>query len=351
MTAPIEALARALEERGLHALPVFLPSLKDFEAQEFLQKALMELPPSVLINCTAFALSKAGQVYEPTILDQYDCPVLQAILSGSSKMAWQESPRGLSARDLAMHVVLPELDGRILSRAFAFKEEGALDERTQYRPVELVPHEDRIAFVAALAKGWARLRQSKPQERKLAVILANYPNKDSRIANGVGLDSPASVISLMSALRSEGYDIKDLPQDSDALMQMILSGPTNALGKATRLSESTLVVSAYKEMFETLPEAVRHGVEARWGQPENDPMVKAGAFQLAILTFGNLAVGVQPARGYNIDPRKPITTRIWCPPHNYFAFYFWLRKIHGMHAVIHAGKHGNLEWLPARLSR
>nr|WP_319389544.1 cobaltochelatase subunit CobN [uncultured Cohaesibacter sp.] len=348
MTAPVEALAEALAAKGLHALPIFVPSLKDLEAQEFLAAALTALPPSVILNCTAFALSKAGQAHEPTILDRYDCPVLQVILSGSSRKAWEDSPRGLSARDLAMHVVLPELDGRILSRAVAFKEEGALDERTQYRPVELVPHADRIAFVADLANGWATLRHTEASDRKVGIILANYPNKDSRIANGVGLDSPRSVIGLMQAMLADGYCVDGIPADSDALMQQILSGPTNALGAATRQSDHRLDLSLYRQLFATLPEAVRAGVESRWGAPEADPMVREDAFQLAILGFGNLVVGVQPARGYNIDPKDTYHDPDLVPPHNYFAFYFWLRQVHGVHAVIHAGKHGNLEWLPGK---
>ena len=129
------------------------------------------------------------------------------------------------------------------------------------------------------------------------MILANYPNKDSRIANGVGLDSPASVIGMMWAMKASGYIIDDIPEDADALMQQILRGPTNALGQAMRQSAHSLNVAEYKAMFGALPASVRDAVETRWGAPENDPMVREGAFQLAILTFGNLAVGVQPARG------------------------------------------------------
>ena len=157
MTAPIDALCQSLRDNGLRPIPLFVPSLKDSAAQEFLGQVFSTLLPSVFLNCTAFALSKVGGKPEPTFLDAYDCPVLQVMLSGSSRQAWEESPRGLSARDLAMHVVLPELDGRILSRAIAFKEEGTLDEATEYRPVSLVPHGDRVAFVAAQAAAWAKI--------------------------------------------------------------------------------------------------------------------------------------------------------------------------------------------------
>ena len=134
---------------------------EDFEAQDFFVKAAVEIAACGYSQLHGLRTFQSGKAYEPTILDQYDCAIIQAILSGSSKLAWEESQRGLSARDLAMHVVLPELDGRILSRAIAFKEEGALDERTQYKPVQLVPHADRIDYVADLANGWATLRQTQ----------------------------------------------------------------------------------------------------------------------------------------------------------------------------------------------
>ena len=348
ITAPVTALCEALEAEGLHPLAIFLPSLKDAEAQVFLGQVFSSLKPAVFLNTTAFALSKAGQSYEPTFLDQYDCPILQVIMSGSSKEAWEESPRGLSARDLAMHVVLPELDGRILGRAISFKEESALDEATEFKPVRFVPADDRVRYVASLAAGWARLRHATQSERKLAVVLANYPNKDSRIANGVGLDSPASVIELFKVLKTKGYQTGAHPADADALMKTILAGPTNALGEAERVSKVQLSVSDYEEAFNTLPEDLRSQVVARWGDASGDPMVQSGAFQLAIHVFGNVAIGVQPARGYNIDPKETYHDPDLVPPHNYFAFYIWLRKAFGIHAVVHAGKHGNLEWLPGK---
>ncbi|WP_316859702.1 cobaltochelatase subunit CobN [uncultured Cohaesibacter sp.] len=348
MTEPLMLLADHLSEAGLHALPIFLPSLKDFEAAAFLQDVLAIYKPSVILNTTAFALSKAGEAGTPTLLDQYDCPVLQVILSGSSREAWEESPRGLSARDLAMHVVLPELDGRILSRTIAFKQEDERDELTEYKPVRLVPHVGRIGFVASLAAAWVRLRQSASDKRKLAIILANYPNKDSRIANGVGLDSPASVAELMHEMQKRGYHVENSPADGDDLMQEILKGPTNALGEAERESSVQLPLESYKAFFSTLPQSVQRDVTERWGEPDRDPMLRNGAFQLAILLYGNIAVGVQPARGYNINPKDTYHDPDLVPPHNYFAFYFWLRSEFGIHAVIHAGKHGNLEWLPGK---
>ena len=110
----------------------------------------------------------------------------------------------------------------------------------------------------------------------------------------------------------------------------------------------SLSIEDYERAFDKLPKAVRKAVSDRWGTTSLDPMVRDGAFQLPILSFGNLVVGVQPARGYNVDPKETYHDPDLVPPHNYFAFYFWLRDQFGFHAVIHAGKHGNLEWLPGK---
>jgi cobaltochelatase CobN len=348
MMAPVQALCDGLQTKGAIPLPIFVPSLKNAEAQEFLSELFARFQPSVILNTTAFAISKAGQAYEPTVLDKPGAPILQVILSGSSEEAWQESPRGLSARDLAMHVVLPELDGRILSRAISFKEESGFDERTQSNPVRYVPKADRVAFVCELAMRWARLEQKSQAERKVGLVLANYPNKDSRIANGVGLDAPASAVTIMKQLKELGYFIQDEPDGSDALMAQILAGPTNAYGASIRVSDHAVSLDQYEAFFASLPKTVQRQISERWGAPSNDPMVSNGAFQLPIHCFGNIALGIQPARGYNIDPKETYHDPDLVPPHNYFAFYFWMRDSFGIDAIIHAGKHGNLEWLPGK---
>ena len=86
----------------------------------------------------------------------------------------------------------------------------------------------------------------------------------------------------------------------------------------------------------------------RWGPPERDPHVAQGAFRIAAHVWGHVAVGVQPARGYNIDPKATYHDPDLVPPHGYLAFYFWLREEFGADALIHMGKHGNLEWLPGK---
>ncbi|WP_349360252.1 cobaltochelatase subunit CobN [Stappia sp.] len=348
-TAPVDALVAAFRERGLNPLPVFVASLKEAESAGVLAALFEAAPPDVVVNATAFAVSKAGRAHEPTPLDAPGAPVLQAIFASSSQDGWNDADQGLSIRDLAMHVVLPEVDGRITTRAVSFKEQGERDTLTQSRPVRFVPKADRIGFVADLAARWARLRQMPAAEKKIALVLANYPNKDGRLANGVGLDTPASCVNVLAALAREGYRVEGRPADSAALMEVISSGPTNALADRTvRTGGATLDLDIYRDHFARLPARVRDAVTDRWGAPERDPHVAEGAFRLAVTTFGQVVVGIQPARGYNIDPKETYHDPDLVPPHHYFAFYIWLRAVFGIDAVVHLGKHGNLEWLPGK---
>jgi len=252
-------------------------------------------------------------------------------------------------RDLAMNVALPELDGRVLAGATAFKAALRHDPRTECDVVSHAPAEDRIAFAADLALGWADLRRTLAAERRVALVMANYPNRDSRLGNGVGLDTPASVTGILSALKVTGYDVEGAPDTSAALMDRLRAGVTNAAVTA-RTAGPVLDLDVYAGFFATLPTATREAVKARWGEPYADPWFDALAdgFRLPVHVFGKIVVGVQPARGYNIDPKATYHDPDLVPPHNYLAFYAWLRTTFRAQAVVHVGKHGNLEWLPGK---
>lgn len=343
-TAPVDALIDALADRQIMALPVYVTSLKDEESAKFITATLDEARPDIILNATAFAVSSGSTAIE-TPFTPYDCPVLQVVFSGSSETAWRDSPQGLNARDLAMNVVLPELDGRILSRAVSFKADDHWDEPTQCRIVTYRPVADRIAFVADLASAWIALRRTAPADRRIALILANYPNKDGRIANGVGYDTPESSIAILRALKNEGYRIGEIPEDGNALIGILQRGRTNAHRHA---GAARLPAGDYLAHFSALPETVQRQITTRWGSPEQDPFFSAGAFELPVLLLGHAAVAIQPARGYNIDPKATYHDPALVPPHGYLATYFWLRHHFRAQAVIHNGKHGNLEWLPGK---
>ena len=347
--APVDALVEALCERGVNPLPIFCASLKEPVSAGLVGALIDAASPGIVLNATGFSVSAPGAARKTTPFDAPDCPILQVVFAGGNESAWRSTNQGLGARDIAMNVALPEVDGRLLSRAVSFKSEARYDRHTQSSVVAYAPVTDRIEFVAELARRWLRLREAPVGERRVALILANYPNKDGRIGNGVGLDTPAGTIEVLHAMAAAGYRVEDPPGDGQALVERLLSGPSNATVAGREIRE-TLSLAAYREFLGTLPEAVREAVNGRWGAPEDDPFFVAArdAFAISAYRCGNVIVGLQPARGYNIDPAGSYHDPALTPPHGYLAFYAWLRESVGVHAVVHMGKHGNLEWLPGK---
>jgi len=335
--ASVDALIEALAAHGLDARACYVSSLKDPAVAAFLAAEFAAAPPQVAINLTGFAVGDGDP------LAALDVPVLQAVLAAQDQEAWAADTRGLHPRDVAMNVALTELDGRILSRAIGFKGLLGRDDACEADLVGFVPVPDRAAFVAELAANWAKLRAKRPAERRLALVLANYPGKDGRLANGVGLDTPASACAILAALRSAGYAVSDAPASSADLMRRLLDGPTNRRKRAA--GGIRFPLDAYRRFLAALHVAVRDAVDARWGRPEDDARLDGDGFVLPVLEFGNVALAIQPARGYEIDPQASYHDPALVPPHGYLAFHAWLR---GFDAVVHVGKHGNLEWLPGK---
>jgi cobaltochelatase CobN len=353
-TSAIDAMIAALGKAGLNPLPIYVASLKDSVAAATVQTLFAAAAPDIVLNATGFAIAAPDSHGGSDPLAMSGCPVLQIVLAGGSEAQWREGTRGLSARDIAMNVALTEIDGRIMTRAIAFKrlirDDGATE--TGILGLEAVP--DRTRFVAELAANWTRLRQAAPVERRVALILANYPNRDGRLANGVGLDTPESIVEILRALKAAGYRIEDAPGDGGELMARFLAGPTNdARHHHERVVSEEIKLIDYSAFFGSLPQSTQQQVLKRWGPPESDPSFRPGALDcgtlpVAALRFGNVVVGLQPARGYHLDVAVSHHDPDMVPPHAYLAFYAWLRDSFRAHAMVHVGKHGNLEWLPGK---
>ena len=360
----VDALIEGLARAGLNALPVFVASLKDEVAAAMLEELLSGAPPDVVLNATGFAVSVPGGVRTPTPFDviakdgQPGPVILQVVFSGGTEHDWHHSTRGLGPRDIAMNVALPEVDGRIMSRAVSFKGRARRDPLCETDIVEYEPVEDRISFVCEMAANWAALRRKPADERRVVLVLANYPNRDGRIGNGVGLDTPAATVKVLEALKLQGYRVGDIPAGGDALIGRLMAGPTNDFkALSDRTVTETLSMADYQVFFGSLPEAVRKAVVERWGAPEEDPFFRPfydpgeadrGHFAIAAFRLDRIAVALQPARGYNIDAKESYHSPDLAPPHNYLAFHAWLRHHFNADAVCHMGKHGNLEWLPGK---
>lgn len=347
--AAVDALMTECMKVGLRPLPLHATSLRDSQASAIIRQQLADTPPDIILNMTGFAVSKMSAPGESSPFNETDCPVLQVVFSGGNEEQWRNTTNGLSPRDIAMNVALPEMDGRVLARAVSFKSVARRDDLTQADIVTYTPVPDRIKFTARLAANWCRLRATPTPERRIALVLANYPNRDGRMGNGVGLDTPAATLNVLQALDQAGYKVAELPPDGNALMRRLGEGATN-MGFVGRKVRETLPRSQYDTFFAALPQSVRERIRQRWGEPTSDPlyMKDADAFAVPALPFGNVTIGLQPARGYNIDPAASYHDPELVPPHGYLAFHAWLRESFSAHAIVHMGKHGNLEWLPGK---
>lgn len=357
-TATIDALITALEAQQLIPVPLVVSSLRQADCIGFVQAAFAARPPDVIFNLTGFALGLDGLAPAQNPFAGIDAPVLQLIQSGRTQPQWVADIQGLNAKDLAMQVVLPELDGRIGGLIVGHKADAVWHARTQCPLVAYAPDPDGIARAVTLAQNWIRLRRTPRAQRRIAIVLANYPIRDGRLANGVGYDAPQSTTQILQALQGAGYDLSGLrpspppgesepmPASGNDLIALLQAGPTNA---HPGRGEGLCFPSAdYQQLFATLPEPLQRAVTTRWGEPGADPFCRGDMFHLPAVQFGNVVVVLQPARGYHLDATASYHDPDLVPPHGYIAAYLWLRHGFGAHALIHNGKHGNLEWLPGK---
>jgi len=310
--APIQALADAFFARDISAVSIFVASLKDAQAIDFLRAEIAREKPNVIINTTGFSarLDDSGSV-----LDEADCPVLQAILAGSTEAQWKEGARGLSAADLAMNIVLPEMDGRLITRAIAFKTQAEYRDDLEFTPVIHAASSSRVNFVADLAGAWIKLRKTPPAKRKIACVLSDYPSKSGRGGYAVGLDAPKSIASIAALLHEAGYDIGTLPHEDDLMRRLEAAAVTGRLSLA-----------AYAEALRAMPPTFIESVRAQWGEPEEDERAHVGAFEFSILRAGNLLIALQPDRGGALDRKGDYHNAALPPRHFYVAFYVFLRQ-------------------------
>jgi cobaltochelatase CobN len=323
--APIDALAVALAARGINAAPVFVSSLRDLTAVAVVEQAIAALKPAALITATAFASgAEAGDV---NLFDRFDLPVFQVVTATTRREAWLSGQRGLAPADLAMHVVLPELDGRILAGAISFKDAGAGD---GFAAQVNRPEPDRVEQVAARIAKYLKLQATPRAERRIAVLIPDYPSAPGRTGYAVGLDVPSSVLAILSDLKSAGYVIDGIPESSRDLMRM-LGEPKRAISDA-----------AYREAFAKLPQLARSTMLAAWGTPTEI----SHSFRHA--TFGNVTIALAPDRGLSADRRADYHDPALPPRHELVAFGVWLRETLGCDAIVHVGAHGTLEWLPGK---
>ena len=358
-TGAMDVLWNKIVDIGAEPVAIFLKSYEDevtgsIGAARIIDEYLVRDGKPIVdavINTMGFAMTltaKPGigeQVPDDKFFERLDVPIIQAInLYGPAK-DWKESPFGLSPADIAMSVVDPEYDGQIDSVPYCGTERM---ENGDYKQVAI---EDRCSAIVEMAYRWAMLRHTPNKEKKVAILIYMYPPRQDLAGGGYGLDTLQSVSDMLRWFRNDGYTLDWMPENGKELVTRLLDGVTNddnwKSDKQLRdVAVDTIPMEKYDEWFSQISESARKRFVEAWGEPPGELHTLDGEFLLPGIMNGNVFIGFQPDRG------KCTTESIhdpWTsPPHQYLAFYRWLKETWGADAVVHIGTHGTLEWLPGK---
>jgi magnesium chelatase subunit H len=338
--AHYDGVITALEARGLRVVPAFATGLDQRPAIEkfFLNDkgqarvdAVVSLTGFSLVGGPAYNDSKAAEA----LLAQLDVPYLAAMPVEFQSLAdWNASERGLLPVEATMMVAIPELDGGTGSMVFGGRtSEGAAH--------DMVASAERAAMLAARVAKLVALRRSAVAERKVAVVLFNFPPNAGNTGTAAFLSVFESLYNTLAAMQREGYRV-ELPASVDALRQKLLHGNAERFGA---LANVHLRIPT-DDHVRREPHLAQ--IEAAWGPAPGKHQADGASIHVLGALFGNVFVGVQPGFGYEGDPMRLLFEKGFAPTHAFSAFYRWLREDFGAHAVLHFGTHGALEFMPGK---
>ncbi|AQL43965.1 cobaltochelatase subunit CobN [Halorientalis sp. IM1011] len=364
-TRYVDAQVRAVEAEGANALPIFCEPATDADGQwdaervteEWLLDARGEPVVDAVLSSFMFSLSMdergrsaddEGDSAEDVFLDRLGVPVIQTVTTMRSRSRYEASDTGVMGFELALSVALPEFDGNVITHPISGKERTDDAADIGSAPKQHFPIDDRVDHAARLAVNWAELRHTPNEDKQVAVVLHNYPPSDDGIGTAFGLDSPESTVNLLDELRARGYEMGgDVPTDGQSLIddltaQLTLDDRWVAPEDVRELSVDTVAPGQYTDWFDDKDDRFRENVIEEWGEAPDRPFAIPG------VEFDNVLVTVQPPRGFGMDPSKVYHDSDLQPPHDYVAFYEWLKREFAADAVVHLGTHGSLEWLPGK---
>ena len=324
---PIKAIFDALRIRGFEVLGLFSPSLKIPDAAEWIISQIKQFKPVCIVNATSFS-GRGASGESP--LDIGDVPVFQVALSTSNRAAWREADRGLSPADMAMHVVLPEVDGRIFAGVASFKESGIQDNNLEFSRIEHQPDNERILAITDKVCRWYKLQTKPLESQKAALILSTYPGRPWQMAHAVGLDVLASAQAIL----------QDLGHIEGSLQK--------PLELSLKENKIKWPVEEYKDALSQIPKKLQSDLFEAWGDIRHDSLVSQNTFNFSALHCGEAVIALQPERSDPAHRDNDYHDISRVPCHGYVAFYLWLQDAFKADAIIHIGAHGTLEWLPGK---
>lgn len=341
-TAHYDAVIRALEARQLVPVPVFASALDARPAVErFFLDAAGRPTIDAFVNLTGFSLV-GGPAYNDSpsaqaVLARLDVPYLALqSLEFQTIDEWQADARGLNPLQATLQVALPELDGATGPLVFGGKGRGA-----EGRPAASAPIPDRVEMLARRVAKLVALRRTPPAERKVAIVLFNFPPNAGNTGSAAYLAVFPSLHRVLTAMRAEGYAV-EVPEDAEALRRMITEG------NASRFGTPANVVARVPADDHVRRERHLRDLEAAWGPAPGRQLTDGGSIFVMGARLGSVVVGVQPAFGWEGDPMRLLFEGNFAPTHAFSAFYRWLREDFGADAALHFGTHGALEFMPGK---
>lgn len=339
-----DAVIENLEGRGLKVIPAFASGL---DARPAIDAFFMDGDKPIVdavVSLTGFSLV-GGPAYNDAraaeeTLGKLDVPYLAAHGSEFQSLeAWEASDSGMLPVETTLMVAIPELDGAIAPTLFAGHSEHASGMSRR----AMIPKEDRVEALCARAARLVALRRTPRRKRKLGIVLFNFPPNGGALGTAAHLSVFKSLFNTLKTLRAEGYDV-DLPADAEELRDRVLHGNSGDFGTDANVHAQIPADEHVRK------ERWLEDIEREWGPAPGRAQSNGKSILVLGRQFGNVFVGIQPAFGYEGDPMRLLFDRNLAPTHAFSAFYRYLREEMGVHAVLHFGTHGALEFMPGKQS-
>ena len=344
-TAHVAALVRALDAEGLEPVPTYAggldmrPAMRRYFAPGPAPEGTDTAAVDVLINLSGFALV-GGMAHNDAPLAQaelarLDRPLLTGVpLNFQSLADWRASRTGVTPVQVAMQLAIPELEGAVEPVVYGGIAEGG-------QP-DFVAEPGNVARLAARAGRWARLARTPAAQRKVAIVLFNFPPNGGAVGSAAYLAVFPSLYRVLQELQAAGYAV-DLPPDAETLRRLVVEGNAMEFGTPANVA-AALATADYRRLCPWHDEIAAGG----WGPPPGT--LNSDGERILILgrEFGSVFVGVQPPFGYEGDPMKLLMSQGITPHHGFAGFYAWLRGVWGTDAILHLGTHGALEFMPGK---
>ncbi len=355
-TEHYDAVIAALEVQGLQVIPAFAagldarPAIKEF----FIKDG--QVVVDAVISLTGFSLV-GGPAYNDAhaaeeILASLDVPYIAAHpVEFQTLDQWGDSHRGLLPVESTIMIAIPELDGAVVPMVFGGRpgaqgvtckgcHKGCTFTKNQVEQ-DMFTCTERTAMLSQRVAKLVELRRTKREDKKVTVVLFNFPPNAGNIGTAAYLAVFESVYQVLLKLKAEGYNI-DMPNDVAQLQQDILEGNAKKYGADANV-HTLIPTQDHVRREKHLKE-----IEAQWGAAPGKQLNNGAHIFVLGKQYGNALIAIQPSFGYEGDPMRLLFEKGFAPTHAFSAFYRYLREDFKSNAVLHFGTHGALEFMPGK---